>query len=105
MKTLIIALVGICLLSSCKSQQKVLNSWIGSSKHSLILSWGPPDRTADDGDGGEILIYGRHIYAPSLNVNYWDYKMIYVHSDGMIYTWHVSRQPVAPTQIDVRFLN
>lgn len=95
----------VLLSFACTSQKKVLDSWIGSDKHRLIMSWGPPARTTDDGSGGEILIYARHIYAPNLNLNYWEYKMIYANSEGQIYHWRMSRESVAPQQIDVRFLN
>lgn len=82
-----------------------MDSWMGSNQHALIMSWGPPDRTADDGAGGQILIYGRHVYAPSLGWNFWEYKMMYAHADGTIYHWVMKREQVPPQQIDVRFLN
>jgi len=105
MKKALLITILVTTLFSCVSQRTKLNTWLGSSKHDLIMSWGPPDRTADDGDGGQILIYGHHVYAPNLNLNYWDYKMMYADKDGKIYNWRTTRQPVAPTEIDVRFLN
>jgi len=100
-----LAIVTLLFASSCTSQKKILNSWIGSSKQNLIYSWGPPAQTTSDGSDGEILIYARHIYAPSMGLNTWEYKMMYAHADGIIYHWRLSRHPVAPQQIDVRFLN
>ncbi|WP_290307736.1 hypothetical protein [Mucilaginibacter flavus] len=67
------------------------------------MSWGPPARTADDGAGGQVLIYAHHVYAPQVNYNYWDYKMMYAHKDGIIYYWHISREPISPTQVVVSF--
>ena len=65
------------------------------------MSWGPPARTASDGGTGEILIYARQVYIPQYNMNYYDYKMFYVNSEGKIYHWITQRQQVPPTQIDV----
>ena len=90
--------------TSCVSQKKSLNSWIGLDKHQLILSWGPPSRVADDGSGGEILIYGHHIYSSYYHLNYWDYKMIYVDKDGKIYHWRTTREQVPPTDVNVTLL-
>jgi hypothetical protein len=39
-----------------------MNSWLGSTKQSLIMGWGPPARTADDGAGGDIGIREARIY-------------------------------------------
>lgn len=50
-------LLAVALLSACLSQQKIMNSWLGSTKQNLIMSWGPPDRIASDGGTGEILVY------------------------------------------------
>jgi len=103
---LIYTLALLCLfLLGCQSQQKVLNSWLNHNKQEIYQSWGPPDRITEDGGSGQILIYAKHLYAPNINVNTWEYKMLYVNSDGTIYRWLLKREPVAPTQIDVRFLN
>lgn len=105
MKKGLILLLTTIIIISCNTQKKALNSWVGSTKQNLYLSWGPPARTTEDGSGGEILIYGRQVYAPQLGLNYWEYKMMYAHADGIIYHWRLSRQQVPPTQIDVRFIN
>lgn len=78
---------------------------MGATKQKLYLSWGPPARTTDDGNGGEILIYAHQVYVPEWHMHYWDYKMMYVDQDGKIYHWRTSRQDIPPTEVDVRFLN
>ena len=72
---------------------------MGHSKQEIIMSWGPPSRVADDGNGGELLIYGNQIFIPQYNLNYWDYKMMYVNNEGKIYYWRTSRENIPPTQI------
>jgi len=42
---------------SLNTDSDVMNYWIGYHQKELIKAWGPPNRTADDGDGGTILIY------------------------------------------------
>lgn len=98
-------LLFIAIITGCSSQKKILNTWIGSSKYNLIQSWGPPSRTADDGNGGEVLIYADQVYAPELHLNYWNYKMMYAHPNGIIYHWRTSRKEIPPTQVNVTFLN
>jgi len=102
---LLIALLMVCTMLSCTSQKKVLDSWMGSTKQNIIMSWGPPQRTDSDGNNGEVLVYSKQVYMPNLSVNYWDYTMIYVNDLGKIYHWKTSKQSIAPTQIDVRFVN
>ncbi len=105
MKKAYIVLFLVIALTSCSSQKKTLNTWIGSSKYNLIQSWGPPVHTADDGNGGEVLIYAQQVYAPDLKLNYWNYRMMYAHSDGTIYHWRTSRQEIPPTEAHVTFMN
>lgn len=91
-----------------------MNSWLGSTKQQLIMSWGPPARTASDGGTGEILVYARQVYIPPRTIydgyggssttqaqTYWRYKYMYVDSNGKIYYWMTQRQQVPPTQIDL----
>jgi hypothetical protein len=101
MKKTILILLVVGLLTACTSQKEIMNSWLGSTKQNLVMSWGPPARTASDGGTGEILIYARQVYIPQYNMNYYDYKMMYVNSDGKIYHWITQRQQVPPTQIDL----
>ena len=101
MKRSITILLILFTLSSCKSTKKVMNSWLGSTKQSLIMSWGPPARTASDGGGGEILIYSNQVYMPEYNMNYYKYKMFYVNSDKKIYYWRTETKDIPPTRIDL----
>jgi hypothetical protein len=95
-----------------------MNSWLGATKQNLIMSWGPPTRTGDDGAGGEILVYAKQVYiSPSTStfydnnggsssttsqaVNYWDYKMFWINTEGKVYHWMTQQQQIPPTQIDL----
>ena len=90
--------------------KKIMDSWMGATKHSLILSWGPPSRTASDGDGGEVLVYAYSGYSNSIPLldgqylpaqSWYDYRIFYVSSEGKIYSWRTSREMVPPTQVDL----
>jgi len=105
MKKAILIIFISLFLFSCNTQRKALDSWLGSTKYNLILSWGPPARTAEDGNGGEVLIYARHIYSQQMGWNLWEYKMMYTNADGKIYHWRLTREPVPPTEVTVTFTN
>jgi len=94
-----LCIVLLIVFSGCVSKKTKLDTWIGSSKHQLILSWGPPVRTENDGNGGEVLVYAHEVYIPEYRQHYWDYKMMYADKDGKIYHWRMSRQQIPPTQI------
>jgi hypothetical protein len=82
-----------------------MESWMGSHQSELILKWGPPTRTAEDGAGGTILIYesDRDMgQAPGRAVRNWDgsvsytaprsnsyvaTRMFWVRPNGTIYNW------------------
>jgi len=34
-----------------------MKSWMGKNANDLIASWGPPQQTMSDGQGGQIIIY------------------------------------------------
>ncbi len=85
----------------CASVNSQMQSWVGHHQSELIASWGPPDRTASDGNGGVVLIYGSYrdfgqtpgkVYsdgsytAPRAN-GYYATRMFYVNADGVIYSW------------------
>jgi len=89
-----------------EEEKEVMNSWVGASKAQLIQSWGPPNRTTDDGQGGEILIYDRTVTFPQMpgtvysqpygNNLYYTApqsttitrsRMFYVDKNGKIYHW------------------
>jgi len=101
MKNLILIFLGVLVINGCTSQKKIMNSWIGSTKQSLIQSWGPPARTASDGGSGEILIYAKQVYLPQFSANYYDYSMFYVDNKGVIYHWITKTESIPPTQIDL----
>lgn len=79
-------------------------SWVGQPQSELIAAWSPPNRTAPDGAGGTVLIYGAYVnlgqtpgtvypqggqvrYTPSQQHGYVRTRMFYVNSDGIIYRW------------------
>ncbi len=92
-----------------KKTKKLMDSWLNSTKQQLILSWGPPSSTTSDGGDGEILIYSRRVYVPaqqygqyrSPGVDYYNYKMFYVNSQGTIFSWRTENNPNPPERVDV----
>jgi hypothetical protein len=120
MKKSIFALAAILIVAGCYSTQQTMDSWIGSSKKDLIMSWGPPDRIASDGGDGEILVYAKQVYVPAQtgistvgsdgNVHtssgtpsrtYWDYKLFYINKNSIIYHWLTRRESVPPKEINL----
>ncbi len=105
MKKSILILFAVTLLTACTSQKDIMNSWLGSTKQNLIMSWGPPTRTASDGGSGEILVYSYQGYYPGFNgqgaFTYWDNKYMYANSEGKIYYWMTRRERVPPIQVDL----
>lgn len=103
----IIIVIGLLLLGCVSTRQQVLNSWVGSTKQRLILSWGPPTSVSDDGNGGEVLIYDKRVNTGTTtrgtayinSDNTVDYNtrtyggvitrryMMYVDKDEKIYHW------------------
>jgi len=56
MKKLLVIL--LCLgLAGCATINKTMESWMGANANDLIASWGPPQQTMSDGQGGQILVY------------------------------------------------
>ena len=47
-----------------------MDSWVGSTKAMLISQWGSPTRVADDGQGGEILVYDKTAIFPQIGYVY-----------------------------------
>ncbi len=91
-----------------------MNSWVGSTKHQLIMSWGPPAKVSDDGGGGEIMVCAKQIYLPgstyydgvggsstSQSLNMWSYSMFYVDSNQKIYFWRTQNERIPPTEINL----
>lgn len=82
---------------SCTSEKEVLNSWMGSTKHQVILNWGAPSRTASDGNGGEILVWSNQ-YSYNYQA-FWKHTMMYFNQYGKAYHWVVQRNAIPPTQV------
>lgn len=100
MKSIYLLLFLIVL--GCTSQKTIMNSWLGNTKHDLIMSWGPPSTTTSDGNGGQILIYAkRDLYMPQTGVTWWQYKMLYVNSENKIYHWRTEINPEPPQTINL----
>lgn len=95
---LLLALSIHCLAIGKKKRAK-LDSWLNHQKHELIMKWGPAQRTADDGDNGEVLIYYTTSYYDG--TTYYHYTMFYANSDGNIYSWRTRNETVPPQQINV----
>jgi hypothetical protein len=99
----VLLILAIAIGGACASPQAQMDSWIGKSKHDLIMSWGPPGRVDSDGAGGEVLTYGHYVNmgqtpgtvqpvlgggatytAPQAN-GYQKVRQFYVRPDGTIY--------------------
>lgn len=104
MKKVLIVFMVLSLFS-CKSTRKVMDSWLGATKQQLIMSWGPPTKSASDGGNGEILVYSKQGYIPASQYmvaqSYWDNKYFYINSSGKIYHWMTKREQIPPQQIDL----
>ncbi len=89
-----------------EAEKKAMDSWMGSTKAQLIQQWGPPTKTTDDGQGGEILIYDRTVTFPQIPGQVYNQpynpnlyyttpqnravtrsRMFYVNKNGIIYHW------------------
>lgn len=111
MLTVMLLMIAVtCFPMGKKKERKVLDSWLGSSKHSLIVSWGPPQQTQSDGDGGEVLIYSNRVYSPPIQLatggwlpatDYYHNRMMYVNDNNKIYSWRTSNTPNPPTRVDL----
>jgi hypothetical protein len=109
--TLLLMALTFCAFSRGRKKiENAMNSWLGHSKHELVMSWGMPDRTSDDGNGGEIIAYaygghqqgvnwGNGIYTEPRS--WYDYRIFFVNSDGKIYSWRTMRKNIPPQQIDL----
>ena len=54
-----ILLIAISTIMGCATINKNMDSWMGHNVNDLIVSWGPPQQTMSDGQGGQILIYSQ----------------------------------------------
>ena len=58
-KTTVLLIVSLLLVfTSCMSNRKALNQWIGANQNELIEKWGRPDRIEQDGLNA-VWIYER----------------------------------------------
>jgi hypothetical protein len=92
--------------SGCAAQiNSAMSTWVGHHQSELIRSWGPPSRTASDGQGGTVLIYDSYVdmgqtpgtaytdpygnvrYTTPQQNGYARTRMFYVNADGYIYSW------------------
>lgn len=89
------------LLISCVGERKAMNSFLGSHQRDLIRQWGPPVRTASDGDDGQILVYSTSAYNAYLRITTYRYRMFYVNREKIIYHWITQGGQVPPQQLDI----
>lgn len=95
------------LATGCAANRidKMMESWVGEHKADLIAQWGPPDRVASDGRGGEVLIYreyvrtgqtpgrasttatGDVVYTAPQQQGHERVRMFYANPEGIIYRW------------------
>lgn len=63
MKRILMTTIALFIFSislGCVSAiNKTMESWMGHNVNDLIASWGPPQQTMSDGQGGQILIYSQ----------------------------------------------
>lgn len=99
MKNLLLIAISLLLFIGC-SVRKKMDSWLGQSKHDVIMSWGPPESTAPDGNGGEIITYSQRVAN-----QYADYTMkanFYINGSGVVYHWTYNQVPNAPTRVIIQ---
>jgi hypothetical protein len=57
LKFLLLSALLVHILACASSINKAMDSWMGHDVNDLIASWGAPQQTMPDGQGGQILIY------------------------------------------------
>ena len=97
-KVFSIILISVIIIS-CVSQKKAMNAWIGQTKQGLVLTMGPPARTASDANNGEIYIYESRSMV--YNVVRYNYAMFYINKDDKIYSWRTESGPIPAQQMNV----
>ena len=88
----IFCILMILLLSGCATEagyQKIVNSWMGSSKHNLIESWGTPTSTYKEDEHTEYFDYiETSISSDSYGHVYnWQCKTTFTITDNVITSW------------------
>lgn len=103
-----------CYPMGNKKIRKIMDSWLGNTKHELIQKWGPPTSTSSDGAKGEVLTYSNRIYTPGYYISmgspnsswmpgedYYINRMMYVDSNGVIYSWRYNTTDNPPQRVNV----
>jgi len=50
-------IAGCATIPTTENYEKVLNTWVGSSVDNLVSSWGPPMRSYNLSNGGQVIEY------------------------------------------------
>ncbi len=110
----------LVLFASCYTQKpisSVMNSWIGTSEHDVIMRMGSPTSTASDGADGKIIRYEqshstttynenpyyRNKYDASVIANTYNntmYKEFFINKDGKVYNWRTNYP--GPKELDTK---
>lgn len=61
-----------------------MESWIGNTEDQLILSWGAPTHTRDNGKGGKVLVWEQRL---GEHGSFRHSNQFWVDEDGKIYHW------------------
>ncbi len=106
MKKILYAIMILSLLLSCNTTRKKsinkqqefkqdMDSWLDSSKHDLLLTWGSPTSVSSDGNEGEILTFEqlKRAYFPDFGyITVVNRYMFYINSQNIVYNWRVDQQ-------------
>lgn len=100
---------------SKKKIRRAMDSWLGSTKHELIVGLGPASRSVSDGNGGEILIYSRvnevnrdvwRVTSDGMLYNeqrmpdvYYRHRMFYLGTDNKVYHWRIESNKIPPERL------
>tara|TARA_R110001592_G_scaffold363302_1_gene683508 strand:+ start:3302 stop:3676 length:375 start_codon:yes stop_codon:yes gene_type:complete len=106
LKFKIITILSVFLLVGCFTTQstskqakeqefkEMMDSWLGSSKKELLMSWGSAESVTSDGDNGEIITFNelKRAYLGELGYVTVNHKyMFYINPQKKIYHWNYSR--------------
>lgn len=93
----IILIFALSIVDSYGQSRKSLDSWIGTTRKSLLGSWGLPEKEGDDGDGGSIMAY------KTTDMRGTKWTSFYINENGIVYKW--STNPIPPQTIYVQPVN
>jgi hypothetical protein len=117
-QTLLITSSILMLLTSCgviaalvETDEDIMETYKGSNKRELILNWGPPKQTLDDGDYGTILLYyekekfeGYYTSGgggPVGGRTYWKYYFFFADTNNIIYHTLYNEEDIPPTEMEL----